>query len=242
MNLETLLSLIDSKQVDRDRKKTDELRSDIDTLKTFINKLEVLLSDADKPTTLVDDLPDSTWEAHLIGRRARFRGATVIGRDLLENENLKERAVRSGLFESDGPILIVPRGCKPPLQPNCILLAWDSSVECTRAAHEVLDLMIAAEEVHVTLVDADNGPTRSVRDAGDHIVAYLTGHGITAVLDRLPSQGKSIASVLKHHARDISADLIVIGNHCHSHMFERVSGGVTESMINAPSIPVLMAH
>jgi nucleotide-binding universal stress UspA family protein len=242
MNLKTLLSIVDSDQVDRDLKTTDELRSDIDALKTFINELEMLLSNADKPTTLVDDLPDSTWEGHLIGRRARFTGATVIGPDLLENENLKERAVRSGLFESDGPILIVPRDCKPPLQPNCILLAWDSSLECTRAAHEVLDLMVGAEEVHVTLVDADNGPTQSGRGAGDHIIDYLTHQGIRAVLDRLPSEGKSIANVLKQHATDISADLIVIGNHRHSHMFERVSGGVTESMIDAPSVPVLMAH
>lgn len=242
MNLKTLSSIVDGDQIGTDLKNVDELRSDINELKKFVEELETLLSNADKPTTLVDDLPDSTWEGHLIGRRARYTDATVIGPDSLESQNLKERAARGDLFESDEPILIVPRGCKQPLQPNCILLAWDSSVECTRAAHEVLDLMVGAEEVHVTIVDTDPSSTRCVGDAGVHIAAYLANHGITTILDRLSSGGKSVANVLKQHAKDISADLIVIGNHRHSHMFERVSGGVTESMIDAPGVPVLMAH
>lgn len=134
MNLNPLLSIVDSGQVGTDPVNAAELRSDIDALKKFVDEIETLLNNADKSRTLVDDLPDSSWDGHLIGRRARYDDTTVIGPDLLESQNLKERAGR--LFESDR-ILIVPRDCKPPIQPKCILLAWDSSVECTRAAHEV---------------------------------------------------------------------------------------------------------
>jgi nucleotide-binding universal stress UspA family protein len=239
MNLKPLLSIVDSGQVGTDPVNAAELRSDIDALKKFVDEVETLLNNADKTRTVVDDLPDSSWDGHLIGRRARYDDTIVIGPDLLESQNLKARAGR--LFESDR-ILIVPRGCKPPLQPKCILLAWDSSVECTRAAHEALDLMLGAEEVHVTIVDADKSSSRVGRDAGAHIAAYLANHGITAILDRLECGGQSVAGVLKQHAREICADLIVIGNHRHSQMFGRVSGGVTASMIDTPRVPVLMVH
>jgi hypothetical protein len=126
MNLKPLLSIADGGQVGTDLVNAAELRSDIDALKKFVDEVETLLNDADNPRTLGDDLPDSSWDGHLIGRRARYDDTTVIGPDLLENHNLKERAGR--LLESD-LILIVPRGCKAPLLPKCILLAWDSSVQ-----------------------------------------------------------------------------------------------------------------
>jgi len=43
-------------------------------------------------------------------------------------------------------------------------------------------------------------------------------------------------------AADTSADLIVMGGYGHSRLRELVLGGVTQSMLEAMTVPVLMSH
>ena len=102
--------------------------------------------------------------------------------------------------------------------------------------------MVSAEEVHVTLVDPDTSSIVSGPEPGADIAAYLAHHGVKTTVDRLPSGGKAIADVLKQHAIDVSADLIVMGGYGHSRMRERIFGGVTRSMLDEPRLPVLMAR
>lgn len=186
--------------------------------------------------------PELARVGHIIGRRARYTDATIIGPDLLTNEALKAKVIDGALFESGRPILLIPHGSKPTLRPKRILLAWDSGMECTRAAREALDIMASAEEVHVTLVDPDTSSIANGAEPGADIAAYLAHHGIKVDVDRLPSGGESIAGILKQHATDISADLIVMGGYGHSRTSEWVFGGVTRSMIDDPRLPVLMAR
>ncbi|XUX13735.1 universal stress protein (plasmid) [Aminobacter sp. BA135] len=48
--------------------------------------------------------------------------------------------------------------------------------------------------------------------------------------------------MLKRHTADLSADLVVMGAYGHSRLREKLFGGVTKSMLNDLSMPVLMAH
>ena len=70
----------------------------------------------------------------------------------------------------------------------------------------------------------------------------LTRHGVKVSVDRLPSSGQSVATVLKQHATDMDADLIVMGGYGHSRLRERIFGGVTRSMLEEPVLPILMAR
>ena len=70
----------------------------------------------------------------------------------------------------------------------------------------------------------------------------LARHGVKVGVDRLPSSGQSVATVLKQHATDMDADLIVMGGYGHSRLRERIFGGVTRSMLDEPVLPMLMAR
>ena len=70
----------------------------------------------------------------------------------------------------------------------------------------------------------------------------LARHGVKVGVDRLPSSGQSVATVLKQHATDMDADLIVMGGYGHSRLRERIFGGVTRSMLDEPVLPILMAR
>jgi nucleotide-binding universal stress UspA family protein len=216
--------------------------NDLEALSKRVDRVEMMVKNADISATVIDEYPEAAKVARVIGRHARYADATIIGASLLRNDLLKTTVVDGALFESGRPILIVPSRHKPTLRPRRVLLAWDSGVECTRAAREALDVMASAEEVHVTLVDPDTSSITNGPEPGADIAAYLAHHEIKVDVDRLPSGGKSIADVLKQHATDISAELIVMGGYGHSRTREWIFGGVTRSMIDDPNLPVLMAH
>lgn len=216
--------------------------NDLEALSKRVDRVEMMVKNADISATVIDEYPEAARVARVIGRHARYADATIIGSSLLRNDLLKTTVIDGALFESGRPILIVPPHHKPTLRPKRVLLAWDSGVECTRAAREALDVMASAEEVHVTLVDPDTSSIVNGPEPGADIAAYLAHHGITVDVDRLPSGGTSIADVLKQHATDISAELIVMGGYGHSRTREWIFGGVTRSMIDDPNLPVLMAH
>lgn len=96
--------------------------------------------------------------------------------------------------------------------------------------------------MHVTLVDPTAIGSASGREPGAEIASYLARHGVNVIVDRLPSMGRPVADVLKLHARDIGADMIVMGAYGHSRLRERLFGGVTKSMIEQCDVPVLMMH
>lgn len=84
--------------------------------------------------------------------------------------------------------------------------------------------------------------TKNGEEPGADVATYLARHRVKVTVDRLPSAGGPVEEVLAQHARDTSAGLIVIGAYGHSRIRERVFGGVTKSMIDAPILPVLMVR
>ncbi|WP_353833965.1 universal stress protein [Mesorhizobium sp.] len=84
--------------------------------------------------------------------------------------------------------------------------------------------------------------TATGAEPGADVAAYLARHGVNVTVDRLPSLDHSVVDVLRRHALDIAADLMVMGAYGHSRLRERIFGGVTVSMLEDPSMPILMAR
>jgi nucleotide-binding universal stress UspA family protein len=176
----------------------------------------------------------------LVGRRARYADLILIGPEMLANDMLKSRVIDGTLFSSGRPILLVPAGVKVNSSPKRILVAWDAKVEAARAAREALGLLIRADEVHLVMVDPN--VDKHGAEPGADAAAYLARHGIKVTVDRLPSEGRSVAEVLNRHAVDTQADFLVMGAYSHSRMRELIFGGVTSSMLEKPSLPLFMAR
>ena len=56
------------------------------------------------------------------------------------------------------------------------------------------------------------------------------------------SDGMSIGDVLLSRASDLGADLLVMGAYGHSRVRELLLGGVTRTVLNSMTLPVLMSH
>jgi nucleotide-binding universal stress UspA family protein len=51
-----------------------------------------------------------------------------------------------------------------------------------------------------------------------------------------------ISDVLARHARDMNADLLVMGAYGHSRFREAILGGATRNMLEQAEVPVFLAH
>lgn len=186
--------------------------------------------------------PEVPYLDDVVGHRARYADITVLGPELLSDETLKAKALEGALFSSGKPVLLVPDGAKASLNPKRVNVAWDSSVEASNAVAASLDLLRTAEEVRLVLVDPVQGDAAQGDEPGADAATYLARHGVKVVVDRLPAQGQTIAAVLGRHAIDTAAEVLVMGAYGHSRLRERLFGGVTRSMIEAPPLSILMGR
>ncbi|MBP2233558.1 nucleotide-binding universal stress UspA family protein [Sinorhizobium kostiense] len=177
-----------------------------------------------------------------IGERAIYSDLLFVGPTLFQDDSLKRQAIGGGLLQTGRPVLLVPPAAKPTLKPKTVLLAWDSRAQCAHAAREALALMKRADSVRVTMVDPVAALRASGSEPGADVAAYLARHGIKVTIDALPSGQLPIAQVLQRHARDVAADLLVMGAYGHSRLREFIFGGVTRSMLDDAELPVLMAR
>jgi len=122
------------------------------------------------------------------------------------------------------------------------MIAWDSRLEASNAVSRAMHLLSAADAVHVTLVDPMGDEGGQGMEPGADIATYLARHGVKVTVDRIPSQGRTVADTLGQHAIDVSADLLVMGAYGHSRLRQRIFGGVTRSIVDEPPLAVLMAR
>ena len=219
-----------------------ERQADMDMLQKRTAVVTALLASSPVSSDVSSEYPEEAGADDVIGRRARYADVTLLGPELLSRGILKSKAIEGALFSSGKPLLLVPEGSAPTLKPKRIMVAWDSRIEASNAVARSLDLLSAADNVHLVLVDPLEGETGQGAEPGADLATYLARFGVKVTVDRVPSQGRTVAATLRQHAIDISADLLVMGAYGHSRLRERIVGGVTRSMIDEPPLPILMAR
>lgn len=137
------------------------------------------------------------------------------------------------------------------------LVAWVDTRESARAVRDALPLLARATHVEVVSFAKDaRGDGSSHRASLERVVAYLAWHGVQArptVLSQAePTVGErmlrggvpdvAVAEALLSHAADMHADFIVMGGYGHSRVWELILGGVTRTMLETMTVPVLMSH
>ena len=188
------------------------------------------------------EYPELAWADEVIGRRGLYADVTVLGPEVLATETLRAKIIEGALFVSGKPLLLMPEAGSATLAPKRILIAWDARVEAARSVYAALDMLKSANDVRVAIVDPNPGETAHGAEPGADVATYLSRHGIKASVERVPSQNLAVADVLRRCARDFDSQMLVMGAYGHSRLRERIFGGVTKSILEAPSVPVLLAR
>lgn len=172
---------------------------------------------------------------------ARYCDLLVLGQSAPHDSD--SRALVDELLTMVGrPILVVPYAGYFPTVGRRVLVGWNGSREATRAIHDALPILVAAERVHVIAVNPGHGMSGHGDIPGADICLHLSRHGVNAVCEHLRSDEVDAAAMLLNRAADEDCDLMVMGGYGHSRLREMVLGGVTRHLLEHMTVPVLLSH
>ncbi|HJV87734.1 MAG TPA: universal stress protein [Noviherbaspirillum sp.] len=144
------------------------------------------------------------------------------------------------VLNSGRPVLIVPHAGRLDVPGRRIVVAWDASISATRALVNALPMLKRAQAVDVAVFNPDAGGTSHGEQPGADIALYLARHGVR--VNVIPQWAETdIGEALLSLAADIGADLLVMGGYGHSRFRELLLGGVTRTVLQSMTIPVLMS-
>jgi nucleotide-binding universal stress UspA family protein len=156
------------------------------------------------------------------------------GRDTFDNTIPQEI-----LFQSGGPVLLIPYTHKGPFAPKHIGIAWDGSRLAARALRDAAPFLAHAHAITIITVNAAEIPAEI---SAATLVAHLARRGLGARIVSMSADRADIQSTILSIAADTDLDLIVMGGYGHSRLQERILGGVTRGMLQSMTVPTLMSH
>ena len=145
------------------------------------------------------------------------------------------------MLNSTRPVLIIPHSGQFESVGSRPLLAWDGSMEATRAITNAIPMLRRADNVSLALFNPERQYGVHGEQAGADIALYLARHGIKVEVLQQATE-IDVGNALLSLAADLRSDLIVMGGYGHARLRELLLGGVTTTLLKTMTVPVLMSH
>ena len=220
----------------------EERQGDMAKLTERTKQVEEQLASSGLSFDVQDLYTESAWADEEIAERALYVDLTLIGRRVARDGELCRRIVSGILFQAPAPLLLNFTDQATDLKPCSVMVAWNSRIEAARAVQQALPILRQAREVRLILVDPPAKASASGEDPGADVAAYLARQGVTVTAETVAGGTRPVGDILKQRAREIGADLIVMGAYGHSRLREKFLGGVTRSMIETADRPLFLSH
>ncbi|HZS83847.1 MAG TPA: universal stress protein [Stellaceae bacterium] len=178
---------------------------------------------------------ETGYAPSIISRHARFFDLVVLGRSERVVDRPYTDTVEETLIHSGRPVLLAPAQA-PATLGDAIAFGWNGSPAAVRALAAAMPLLAAARSVTVITV------TDRHEESAAAVVEHLSWHGISAERRVASSSGAGPGEELLAAARDIAADLLVMGGYGQMPWREMLFGGATRAIVAASRLPVLLSH
>jgi nucleotide-binding universal stress UspA family protein len=155
---------------------------------------------------------------------------------------IMKEEIEAIVLRAGRPVLILPYAGKFDLPAPRVMIGWNGSREATRAVHDALPMLARADSVNVFSVATDPSDDWDADLGAVDLAAHLAHHGVTVTLSRTVAAGLPQAAALLNEAADLGIGMLVTGAYGQTPMRERVLGGVTRSVLEGMTVPVLMSH
>lgn len=175
--------------------------------------------------------------AGLVARRGRMVDVICVVAPA-DRESTDDMAVaEAAMLQSGKATLVVPQGVTMS-KISGVTVGWNASKEAASAVAHAMPLLETADKVLV-MSGIDDDLTE------EHLGTFvdsLLWHGVKAQAKSFDASSGSISGRLQAEAREADTHLLVLGAYSHSRLRESIFGGVTDDILTAARIPVLMAH
>jgi nucleotide-binding universal stress UspA family protein len=186
-------------------------------------------------------------------RHGRYTDLVVVGQ-VPPHHDLDTRPAQPQtlVFECGTPLLVVPYAGTFPTLGHRILVGWNASRESARAVASAMPLLQRAHKVIVLTIDPRPGdprpgdPRSGRAGPGDEpardLARHLARHGCQVEAAQVATDAVDASDALLNMVTDESCDLLVLGAYGHSRLRELVLGGMTRTVLQHMTVPVLMSH
>ena len=170
-----------------------------------------------------------------IGIRGRLADLVVTANSP-ERWRWNYRPILDAALRDTGRPLLVSAPNAPPRLDRRIAIAWNGSIEASRAVAALLDVIQPGAELVILSVAEDGTAAESLQDVAD----YLRWHGLDAASVELEGGARSGGDLILSRALETGCDLLVMGACIHSHARHVVFGSMTETVLSSAQISALM--
>jgi len=146
--------------------------------------------------------------------------------------------LKAALFSTGRPVLMcpTPAGDVPDILGRNIAIAWDGSLESSRAVIATLPLLSTANKVSIYTVRSKPVPVPP-----DELQSYLRSHDIVAEV-KLVDPKPNVAAALLSNATQSGAEILILGAYSKNQELERLLGGTTQYIVDHATMPVIMMN
>lgn len=177
-------------------------------------------------------------EEDVVLRHGRLHDLIVVPRSSgPKTDQSLQATLNSALMDTGRPVLVAPKAMVSTLAKT-VAIAWNGSIEAIHAVTAALPLLIRADRV-VVLV-ADQSP--DLLSATD-LEGHLAWHGVDVNIHQvMPASAESLGKAILQAAAGEGADMLLMGAFTHSRLRELLMGGVTRTILDCATLPVMLAH
>ena len=195
--------------------------------------------DVRDPNAVTADFEEVSGDvAQTLMRRARVCDLTCVVRPGENAAGDEDILLDTSIMETGRPVLMVPASKKMP-GGKTVAVAWNGSKEAARAVAVTQTVLDDADKIVV--LTGHDGPI-GTDDGADDIADALKRRGPDAVVENFDARDGNVAGRLQAEAARCGADLLIVGAYSHSRLREYFLGGVTDDLVSAARMPILMAH
>ena len=194
-----------------------------------------------------EDLTSTEWRnsfadaTETVALHARYADLVVLGQpDPAGEDGVAPEFAAMVTLSAGRPVLMVPYIGNFETLGKRALVAWSATRESTRALTDAIPLLRLAEAVNVVAFNPRSPAHGQI--PGADIGLFLARHGVPVEVSHYRAEDIDAGNQLLSRAADLGSDLIVMGAYGHSRLREMVMGGVTRTILESMTVPVLMSH
>jgi nucleotide-binding universal stress UspA family protein len=207
-------------------------------LEALAKTLDLTLTDKPTGTAVTASfVEESGRQIDVIRHHGRLADLIAVAKPDIDR-NIGTNTLKAALFSTGRPVLMCPDTDRTVVQGlgQNIVIAWDGSLEASRAVISTLPLLAAAKQV--TIVTAKGKP---VSVTADELRDYLAAHDVSASVEIIEAK-PTVARALLDTANKVGADLMILGAYSRNQELERLLGGTTQYIVDHATIPVIMTN
>jgi nucleotide-binding universal stress UspA family protein len=206
-------------------------------LRALVGKLGLALDhDLQAEMATAEWVEEVGKQVDVIRRHGRLADVIAVPQPDVDR-NLGANTLKAALFRTGRPVLMVPNGIDPP-EKLCehVTVAWNGSMEASRAVTMTLPILRAAGKVTI-LTTGGEPRAATAADLRD----YLLAHEIESDIHRFEGARK-VGPMLLSASREVGADTLIMGAYGDSHEKETIFGGNTQHIVDKAKMPVILVH